>query len=170
MEIIILRLVHVVGGILWVGSAVFNGLFLVPALRQLGPVAGQVMAGLRARHMFVFLPVVALLTILSGVRLMAIVSGGFDAAWFNSRPGSAYAWSALIAIVTFIIGITVTRPLGNRMSSLGAELAQAKDEATRAALGAQMAATQKRLGVIGNVLTVLLLLAAAGMAVARYLG
>ena len=82
---------------------------------------------------------VAILTILSGVRLMAIVSAGFDASWFNSTRGATYAWSGLIAIVAFVLGVTTTRPLGNRMGQLGAELAQATDEATRAALGEQLA-------------------------------
>jgi hypothetical protein len=169
MEIIVLRLVHVVGGILWVGAAVFNMLFLAPALRRAGPAAGPIMATLRQRGLFVFLPAVALLTILSGVRLMAIMSGGFDAAWFGSAHGSAYAWSGLIAIVAFVLGVTVTRPLGNRLGALGAELARAEDDAARAALGAQLASAQKWMAITGLALTAMLLVSAAGMAVARYL-
>src|SRR5688572_9502158 len=106
MELIVLRLVHIVGGMIWVGAGVFSALFLMPALRDSGRSAPAVMAALRARHLFVFLPVIALLTILSGVRLMMIVSGGFQAAWFRSPSGNAYAWSGLIAIVVFVMGIT----------------------------------------------------------------
>ena len=169
MEIIVLRLVHIVGGMVWVGGAVFNVAFLAPTLRGVGPGAAPVMAGLRQRGLFVFLPVVAILTILSGVRLMAIVSAGFEASWFNSARGATYAWSGLIAIVAFILGITTTRPLGNRMGKLGAELARASDEQTRAALGAQLAAAQKWMALTGFTLTLLLLLSAAGMSIARYI-
>jgi uncharacterized membrane protein len=169
MEIIVLRLVHIIGGIVWVGAGVFNAVFLMPALRQAGPAAGQVMGALRARRLFIFLPVVALLTIVSGVRLMMIVSGGFQAAWFQSASGSAFAWSGLIALVVFVLGLTVVGPMGNRMAKLGAELAQTKDEATRKALAPKFATLQKRMSLLGFVLTALILLAAAGMSVARYL-
>ena len=169
MEIIVLRLVHVVGGILWVGAAVFNMLFLAPALRASGPAAGPVMAALRQRGLFVFLPVVALLTILSGTRLMMIVSAGFDASWFQSTRGSVYAWSGLISIVAFVLGISVTRPLANKIGALAGQLAQAKDDAARAALGARLASAQKWMALTGFALTAMLLASAAGMAVARYL-
>ena len=49
MEIIVLRLVHIVGSILWVGAAVFNMVFLAPTLRRVGPSAGPVMVALRRR-------------------------------------------------------------------------------------------------------------------------
>ena len=58
MEIIILRLVHVLGGLIWVGAGVFNVLFVGPALARSGPAAGSVMAEMRRRGMFVFLPIV----------------------------------------------------------------------------------------------------------------
>ena len=90
-ELLVLRLVHIVGGMIWVGTGVFNSFFLMPTLAQAGPAAGQVIAGLQKRRLFTFLPVVALLTILSGVRLMQITSAGFSPAWFASTPGRTYA-------------------------------------------------------------------------------
>jgi len=35
----VLRLVHIVCGVLWVGFAVFTGLLLMPALQDVGPMA-----------------------------------------------------------------------------------------------------------------------------------
>jgi hypothetical protein len=169
MEIIVLRFVHILGGIMWVGAAVFNALFLAPTLRRVGPSAGPVMAALRERGLFVFLPSMAVLTILSGTRLMAIVSAGFDASWFNSVPGATYAWSGVAAIVAFVLGIAIARPLGAKLGELGAELAHASDDATRAALGQRLATAHERMALVGTVVTVLLVGSAAGMAVARYL-
>ena len=38
-EILVLRLVHVLGGMFWVGSGLFSTFFLLPALAGAGPAA-----------------------------------------------------------------------------------------------------------------------------------
>lgn len=168
-ELLVLRLVHILGGMIWVGAGVFNSFFLLPALGQAGPAAGQVMAGLQRRRVFTFLPVVALLTILSGVRLMQLTSGGFSPAWFATAPGRTYAWSGVAAIVGFLVGVLVGRPAAMRAARLGATLSTATDPAERAALMARLEGP-RRVGTIASTLSVaLVILAAAGMAVARYL-
>jgi hypothetical protein len=169
IEILILRLVHIVSGALWVGAAVFSGVFLSPVLARMGPAAGPVMAGLQARRMFVFLPVIALLTIISGLRLIWIMSGGFTPDYFRTAGGAGYASAGALAILTFVLGITVSRPLGERMGALAGEIARTTDEATKAALARELAALQRRMGAVGGVITVMLVASAAGMAVARYL-
>ena len=58
-EFLILRLIHILGGIFWVGSMVFTTFFLAPVIRSSPAMAGQVMAGLQKRRLFVALPVVA---------------------------------------------------------------------------------------------------------------
>jgi uncharacterized membrane protein len=169
MELIVLRLIHILAGMMWVGAAVFNVLFLGPTLARVGPAAGPVMAALRERGMFTFLPAMAVLTILSGIRLMMIMSAGFDASWFNSVRGATYAWSGLAAIVAFVLGMVITRPLGAKLATLGAEMGRAPDDAARASIGQKLAAAQKQMALVGAFLTVLLVGSAAGMAVARYL-
>ena len=47
--LLVLRLVHVVGGILWVGFAVFVPFYLAPAIAEVGPDGGKVMAALQRR-------------------------------------------------------------------------------------------------------------------------
>src|SRR5688500_5509174 len=67
-ELIVLRLIHIVGGVFWVGSALFTAFFLMPTLMQAGPsAAGPVMGGLQQRKLMVWLPVVAVLVMLSGL-------------------------------------------------------------------------------------------------------
>src|SRR5688572_115483 len=102
-ELLVLRLVHIVGGIFWVGSGLFTSLFLLPALARSGPAAGAVMAGLQRRRLFTALPAVAVLTMLSGLRLMWIVSAGFSASWLASATGGTYAASGAAAIVAFVL-------------------------------------------------------------------
>lgn len=169
-EILVLRLIHVLGGIFWVGSLLFVGLFLMPTLAGIGPAAGPVMAGMRERRLMVVMPTVALLTILSGLRLLWIASGGFAAAYFTTPRGGTFAASGAAAIVAFSIGMAFLRPAQQRMGAVGATLAQGPDEAARGELVAEMGRLQRRTATLNRIIIVLLVLAAAGMAVARYLG
>ena len=67
------------------------------------------MGNFQKRRMMTVMPIVATLTILSGVRLMWIVSAG-DSHWFVHRPGHTYAVSGALAILAFLIGLVVARP------------------------------------------------------------
>ncbi|HUF12664.1 MAG TPA: hypothetical protein VMN78_06175 [Longimicrobiales bacterium] len=169
-EFFVLRLVHVVGGMFWVGAGLFNFVWLGPALAQAGPAAGAIMLSLRRRRLFVVLPTVALLTILSGLRLMQLTSNDFSAAYFRTGPGATFSAAGAAAILAFLLGLTLAMPAQKRMAALGASLASAADEAARAAPRAEMARLQRRMGVLGPVVTALLVIAAVGMAVARYVG
>jgi hypothetical protein len=168
-EIIVLRLVHVVGGIFWVGAILLNSLFLLPAMMEAGPGAGAVMAGLQRRKLMSVLPLVALLTILAGARLMWIASAGSGDTYFQSATGRTLATGAAAGIIAFLIGVFVGRPSGMRAGQLGAAIAKAP-ESERPALAAELAAVNRRAGLASKTVVVLLLIAASAMAVARYLG
>lgn len=166
-ELIVLRLVHVVGGIFWVGSSLFTFFFLMPTVMQAGPaVAGPVMGGLQQRKLMVWLPIVAILVILSGLRLMMIVSGG-DAHWFQHRVGHAFSVSGGLAIVAFLIGFTVNRPAMVKAGKLGQSAVS--DAPTKAAIQEEIRRLQRRSYIGTMVVTWLLVASAAGMAIARYL-
>jgi len=168
-ELLVLRLVHVLGGIFWVGSGLFTSLFLAPTLAQAGPAAGPVMAGLQKRRLFTVLPLVALLTILSGLRLMWLTSGGFSPAYFASAPGRTYAASGGAAILGFLLSVVVARPAALRLGSLGGTIAATSDDATRAVLTAELDRVRRRSARASVFAVALVVLAAAGMAIARYL-
>lgn len=169
-EVIVLRLIHIVGGMFWVGATMFMTFFLAPVLAGMGPGAGPVMAGLARRRLMTILPVAAILTILSGVRLMMIVSGGFQAAYFRSPVGRTFAWGGTIAIVAFVFGMLISRPAMIRAAALGQEMAGATDDATRGRLAAEMASARRRGTVGGAIVLALLLISVALMATGRYMG
>ena len=169
-EFLILRLVHVLGGVFWVGAALFNFIWLGPAMAQAGSAAAPIMGYFRRRRLFVVLPTIALLTILSGLRLMQLTSGGFDPDWFRTGRGATFGAAGAAAILAWLIGMLVAMPAQKRMGALAATLAASPDDAARAAASAQMTRIQRRMAVVGPVVTALLILAAAGMAVARYVG
>lgn len=167
-EMLVLRLVHVLGGIFWVGAMMYMAFFLMPTMAQAGPAAGPVIAGLQQRKLFVWLPVIAIATLLAGIRLMMLQSDGFSAVYFGTPIGRTYLVSGALAVIAFALGISVNRPAMNRIGVLMAAMPTA-DEAGRAAMQAELAVLRRRSGVATKVVTWLLIAAAAGMAVARYM-
>ena len=166
-ELIILRLIHILGGMLWVGAGIFSTLFLAPAMKAAGPAAaGAVMGNLQKRGMFTFMPIVATLTLLSGLRLMWIVSAG-SSGWFSSGPGHAYAISGALAIIAFLTGLFVGRPAMVKAGKLAQSAAS--DGASKERLAAEIAKLQHRGALATGVATIMLVISAAGMAIARYL-
>jgi len=168
-ELVALRLVHVLGGISWAGSALFLTVFLGPALAASGPNAGPVMAELKARRLVAFMPTVALLTIASGLRLMWLTSGGFTASYFATPHGLAFGFAGATAIVGFFFAMLVLRPTQDRMAHLAQSLMKAAEE-QRAAIAHELAIVRRRNTWASMTSLVMLAVGAGGMAVARYLG
>ena len=162
------RLIHVLAGVFWVGAMLFVAAFLVPAIRETGPDGGKVMAAVGKRGFMQLMPVIAILTILSGVYLYWRVSGGFDYNYLKSGPGHAYAMGGILSIIAFILGITVTRPAMMRSMELAQSAAAAPPD-ERDIIMAKAQALRARGSKVGNVIAVLLVLAAVGMAIGRYL-
>jgi uncharacterized membrane protein len=167
--IIGLRLIHILAGIFWVGTTLFFAFFLAPALGSAGPAAGPVMGGLQRRGMMTALPVSALLTLGSGVWLYQLGSGGSIAAFMRSPTGATFAGAGTLALLAFVLGMAVARPAALAAVRMNQELATITDEAERAPRQDQLGALQRKNAVVSRVVAVMLIAAAAGMAVARYL-
>jgi uncharacterized membrane protein len=168
VELIVLRLLHVVGGMLWVGFAVFNTFYLLPVLSAAGPAAGAVIGGLQKRGLFTVMPVIALVTMISGARLLMITAAGASGAYFSTRPGMTYAAGAIAALVGFLTGLLITRPKMARVGELMASLASADPDRKRA-LDAEIGALRSSAASSSMLATLLILFAGVAMAVARYL-
>jgi hypothetical protein len=168
VEILVLRFVHVLAGVLWAGTGVFTSLFLMPSLMEAGPAAGPVMASLQKRKIMVLFPVLAVLTVLSGLRLIWIDSSGFSGPFMHSRGGMTFLRGGAAGLLAFLLGMTVTGPAMGRAAALTERLASAP-EAERGALMAQAQALRARGAAAGKLIAVLLLIATAAMGVARYL-
>ena len=110
-EILVLRFIHVVGGAFWFGAAMASVLWFGPAIAAAGPAAAQVSAVLQRRKMMTVMPIVAGLVLLSGFRLLWIVSGGFEGHYFHTAVGHTYAVAGGIGVLGFLFGLFVARPL-----------------------------------------------------------
>ena len=165
--LITLRVLHIVGGIIWVGSSIFSTLFLGPAIQDAGPDGAKVAAGLQRRGMMTFMPLVAIATILSGLWLYWRDSGGFHAGYMSSPIGFTYGLGGALAIAVFVVGITVGVPAMRRAGALQKTLGSLP-ESERAARIAEIGRLQARAGGIARGASVVLLGAAVAMAIARY--
>ncbi len=167
-ELLVLRLVHVLGGMLWVGFAAYNTFFLIPTFAEAGPAAAPIFGGLQKRKLFVFLPIIATLTILSGVRLLMIASGGFTGAFFQTRMGLAFTGGGAVGIIGFVIGLLLTRPSMDKAGTLMAQRASATPDGQRE-IDAKVAKLRSLGATSGLWSTLFILVAGIAMAVARYL-
>lgn len=161
------RIIHVLGGVIWVGSMFFMSVFLVPSMTEAGPEAGKVMAALNRRKWMIIIPIIALLTMLSGIWLLWRVSSGFNPAYMHSGPGRTYQLGGGLAILGFVVGLTMTRPAMVKVGKLTAEIANAAPD-RREAIMAEIQRARAR-GALGSKIIGFLLIAAATlMALGRY--
>jgi uncharacterized membrane protein len=167
--ILILRLIHVLGGVLWVGGAVATAFFVVPAANSAGPAGGQVMRELvQVRKLPRFLSLLGPLVLLSGIWLYYIASGGFQPAYMRSRPAMGYAIGATAAIVAAIVGAGFAAPNAKKLGELGQQI-QSNGGPPSPEQAAEMKRLQAKLGSLAKVASGLLIVAASMMALARYL-
>jgi uncharacterized membrane protein len=167
-EFVALRFIHVLSGITWVGAGIFSAFFLIPAISGSPETTMQVLSGLRRRGFFIFLPVVAALTVLSGLRMLWIDSAGFAGSYFDSATGKAFGWGGLSAIIAFIIAYGVALPLNIRTGKFAARLKDATP-GDRDRLSAALNRTRQLAARTTMAAVLFGILAASAMAVARYL-
>ena len=167
LGLLIARVIHVLAGVLWVGSMFFLAVFLGPALGDIGPDGASVMGALAKRKWMVFTPIVAILSVLSGLYLYWRVSAGFNSAYMGSGPGMTYGTGAAAAIIAFLIGVSITRPAMAKAMELSQRMANA-DASERQSIATQIGTYRVRGANSGKLVVVLLLIAATAMAVGRY--
>ena len=165
---VILRLLHIFAGIFWVGTTFFLEGFLQPTVRAAGAEGGQFMQRL-VRHTRITqaMPLVALVTTLSGVLMFWRVSGGLRGEWLTSGVGLALTVGSVTGIGAFVIGLFFQGPASKRMAQLGTQIAAAGGPPT-AEQAAELEAMQAKLTVGARWSTVLMIISVAGMAAARY--
>lgn len=142
-SIIVLRAVHIVSSVVWVGTSVFLAVFFVPAVASAGPDGARVLAALQRRRFLLITTLLALSAIVSGMVLMHHLYGGMPDV-VGSRTGMALMIAGVLSLVAFVLGIIAARPSFTR-------------------------GTGSRATVANRVTALLLVVAAGLMAVARYL-
>ena len=163
-----LRLVHILAGVFWVGTAVFTAAFLAPSIRAIGPAGGQVMQQLaQVRKLPRYLMTAMALTILSGFAMYWRASGGFTNTWAASGPGKTFGLGAVLALLAASIGFSIGMPAAKRLGEISGTVAKSGGPPSPEQT-AEMQRLQKRMATGTSLGSILLVLATAAMAVARY--
>jgi hypothetical protein len=165
--IVTLRVLHIVCGAIWVGAVVIATFFIFPSVGAMGPAGGQFMKQFMDRKYPQVVMSLMGITILSGLGLMYTASVNYGGSWFASPMGRMISLGAAIAIVASVFGSVIARPSAMRMQKLGAEIA-AGGGAPSPDQAAEMKKLQGKLTTSGRIIAVLMILAVAAMAGARY--
>ena len=126
------------------------------------------MAGLQRRKFPAWMTFYAVITILSGFRLMQVTSNGFSDEYFATMMGMVLLVASVMTVIAFSIGFFVSRPAMTTAAALMMQREAAAPD-RRLAIDVQIAGLRARGNAASMAVTLILLVATAGMAVARYL-
>jgi len=161
---IVLRLLHVVGGAFWFGSAMMVSFMVTPTVAATAEVGQKFMAALvQKANLTKRIAAAAGITILAGAGLYWIDSDGFTSAWVKSGPGTVFGIGAFFGLIGFIFGMLIGKNV-NVLVKTGSEI---QGKPTPEQLG-KIQAAQKQLKVVGPISSFSLIIAMICMSVARY--
>ena len=160
-----LRVIHIVGGIFWVGAALMMNFFVAPTLRTTGDAGRQFAGHFMARTRFVTAMTISVYaTVIAGFWLYGIDSRWFQSPWMSSSTGIGFTVGAVFAVVGMVTGF-MNGSNNTKMAKIGAQIEGKPTPEQLAAMGA----IQKQQAWVVPVNSYTLLIAALLMAVSRYL-
>jgi uncharacterized membrane protein len=168
MDFVILRLIHVLGGAFWLGAAVTLFLFLQPTAQEIAPEGQRFMLHLlRNRHFSEAVLIAAVLTAVAGAILFWRDTNGLELQLMTGAEHLGFTVGGVAGGITLLLFLFVGYPAGRRMIAIGGRL-EAERRAPTEDEQRILAATQRTLNRTGAVVLLLLTVAAAAMATARY--
>ncbi len=168
---LVFRIVHILAGVLWVGSIFLFVVYLQPSAAAIAPAGAPFMAQLLGKRRLVDgIITVAAISVTGGLFLYWHDWHLFDSFgdWIGSRFGIALTVGAVSALVALAFGIFVTRPNVMRLLALGRQVAESGGPPSPE-VAAEMGAIQGRLKVFARASLALLVLSVLAMSTARYL-
>jgi uncharacterized membrane protein len=163
-EIAVLRLLHILPGVTWVGSALFLAFVLQPALKKAGPPHAGVLMRNMVKPMVMILHSSAAATILFGVIMAFRVRDPlFDYLW-STNWGTMIWLGFVLSIIGWGIG-TLAGLTNKKMGAIAASL-QGPPSPEQ---GAEMARLRDRAILFGKVGSLLALAAVVCMALANHI-
>jgi hypothetical protein len=164
--LILLRLIHIGGGVFWAGVSIYLAAFVLPASRNAGPAGGKFMQQMSLTNKLpLVMIIVPTLTVIAGLLLIWEVSGGLQASWMGSGHGILLQSGATAALISYIIGFTLNRPAIMKMAAIGKQMAGNPPTETQAIM---LGALNKKLTMGTNIIAILLSATVITMSVVRY--
>jgi uncharacterized membrane protein len=164
---LVLRAAHVLLAALWLGAAFMLSVFVMPAVRDIGPGGGQLMQTLQRRKLHAFMALAAVLTVLTGLWLYWRFTAGLTEEVILSPGGLAFGIGGVCGLLAMILGGAILGRGFARIVALG-EHATAGPEAERATHMHDIETLRQRLSVAGKLILLLMVLALVLMAIGHY--
>lgn len=163
----VLRLIHIFAGVFWAGANLLMAFYISPSVKATAPESGKFMQYLAQKSGFPKMAELSgWLTILAGVALYWIVSGGFQPAWFTTHQGIVLTIGGLLAIAGFVVGYVMQKPAAKRLGQIGQEIQAGGGPPSPEQL-AEVQAQQAKLAKGGKWTAILLSLSVVFMAIYR---
>jgi uncharacterized membrane protein len=167
---LVFRLLHIVAGVLWVGSAFLFTAFIGPSAAEVGPSAGPLFSVLvHKRKVPKVISGLAGVTVLAGwimwLHNMSLYGGLGN--WLDSTFGRVLTIGAVFATAAMFLGEFGVGKNVERLVALGDQVAAGGGQPTPEQ-GAAMGRIQHTLMLAGKPDLALLLIAVAAMSTARY--
>lgn len=160
-----LRLVHILCAAFWLGCAVTLAFFVNPALLNGDPLSAQKLKHIMVRgKLGVILPLVVILAIASGLWLYRIDFPHMRMQTMTRRAFD-YTLGGFLAIVAFIVGVSINLPTGSKIAVLADAIAPAPATTEQSA---ELVRLSRKLLISARATAILTLGAGAFMALARY--
>jgi hypothetical protein len=166
--IIVLRLIHIVAGVFWAGSAFMFVSFILPTASAAGPAAAPFMQRLLQSNFTRVVLIAGTLNVLAGLLMYWQDSGGLQAAWITTPTGLTLTLGGLFGIGALIFAGAVTAPGAAKLARLGREI-QAGGKLPTPEQMAQIGSMQAKLAQEARLNAALLGITVIAMAIARYL-
>ena len=162
----LLRIIHIVAGVFWVGGTLIMTFFVAPSIGATAEAGqrfvGHLMNNLKFSNR---MSAAAGATILAGFILYWIDSQGFTSAWMSSGAGRGFGIGGAFALIGLVLGIMLGR-INKAMAQLGSQT-QGKPSSNQLT---QIQELSRRQTTFSRVTAGSLVLATIFMAIARYLG
>jgi uncharacterized membrane protein len=166
--VIVLRILHIISGVFWVGAALMLTFFISPTVGATKEAGQGFMRHFMGKTKFnLAMWTAALTTVIAGSTLYWIDSKGFTSDWMHSGPGIGFGIAAIFAVLGLIIGFFQGKN-SNAMAKLGGQI-QAQGKPPSPEQAASLQSLGKALALGGTLNATFLILATIGMAIARYL-
>jgi hypothetical protein len=164
-----MRVFHVVLAGAWFGAAAFTTLYLGPAAEEAGAAGGQMMGVLVRRGMVKYFAAIGGLTVVTGAYLFWHFMVGYGPGAGGSRAGMAFSTGALTGLIALILGGSMIGASSKKMAALGQRVASMPEGAERTALLKTMEQLRGRIATFSRVVTALLFISMAAMALGHYI-
>jgi uncharacterized membrane protein len=159
---IVLRLVHIITGAAWFGSALMLMLFVIPVALRNGVEGSRFIQRLVERGLVRWIASVSGAAVLAGFGLYAHDSKIRGAGWSGTPTGMVLGIGGALGFVAALISVAYVGRAAKQLAKLGDRIGS--DEAAPARILAE-----KQLANGGRIAGLLLILSTTAMAVARYL-